>query len=371
MDWRHIKGILRTHAKSVSLTVVGGVSALMIPVWQIYFVETSDINVEIGEIRRINSDHYQVALATEELQLLTPYIDEDLFYGLEFNGERGDRIRYPTFDVGTLERAYNSAKVDLKNIAQTKRQLSQHIMTIDAYLDPENRESLLTEFRVGEMKSWGLKNYIDGDEAVYYEHQVLSITRNYSDMTFQRGKGPALNVPALKFLLSDVKEDLQEVITTNDATLEKLRDNMRGIDAQLAKIKREQQELYSFFELDAVATNIGRASTSLRPIGMVRVNISDNNYVDVKLEMIDFQELSEIPASSTRLLSYRSQELHQMPVEDRNLVNAFWGSTGQARLLNLDTKMQVYSSNPTAFAYNSNQKVLFDHLKKAAASLSY
>ncbi|KJY89386.1 hypothetical protein TW84_12595 [Vibrio neptunius] len=369
MTFEEIKNKLKGHAKSVAVAVLGGLSAIAIPVWQIYFVETSDINVEIEEIRRVNADTYRVALATEELRLLIPYIDESLFYEVEPNGNRGDKIRYPTFDVNTLIEAYDSAKVDLKNIAETKRQLSRYITTIDAYLDPENNEFLLTEFRVGEMKSWGLSNYIDDDEAVYYERQVLSITRNYSGMTFKTGSGPALNVPALKFLLSDVKEDLQEVIEENDTTLENLRDNMRGIDAQLAKIQGEQQGLYSFFEVDIVATNNGRASASLRPVGMVRVNISGNNYVDIKLELVDFQNSSELPPSSTRLLTYRSNELHQMPVEDRNLVNAFWGSTGQARLINLDTKHQVYSSKPTAFADNSNQKILFDQLKKAAASI--
>ncbi|NVD06505.1 hypothetical protein FCU94_06225 [Vibrio sp. JPW-9-11-11] len=369
MKLEGLKQKLKTHVKSVSVAILGGLSAIAIPVWQIYFVETSDIDVEIGEIRRVNADTYRVALVTEELQLLKPYIDEDLFYEIEPNGERGDKIRYPTFEVNTLLHAYDSAKVDLKNIAETKRLLSQYITTIDAYLDPENREFLLTEFRVGEMKSWGLSNYIDDDEAVYYERQVLSITRNYSNMTFKKGSDPELNVSALKFLLSDVKEDLQEVIVSNDAMLEKLRDNIRGIDAQLAKVKREQQSLYSYFEVDIVATNNGRASASLRPVGMIRVNISDSNYVDVKLEMVDFQNASELPPSSTRLLSYRSNELYKMPAEDRELINTFWGSTGQARLLNLDTKHQVYASKPAAFADNSNQKMLFDNLKTAAASL--
>ena len=369
MNVEKIKETLHSHIKAIGVTVVGLLSAAAIPIWQIYFVETSDIDVEIGEIRRMHSGDYRVSLNTEELKLLIPYIDEALFYELEPNGKRGDRILYPTFRVDTLIRAYDSAKVDLKNIAETKRQLLQYIDTINAYLDPANFDFPLTEFREGEMKSWGLSNYIDDDEADYYEHEVLSITRDYSSMIFQTAKAPKLNVPALEFLLTDVKEDLGEVIATNDVTLEKLRNNLRGIDAQLNKIQAQQQDLYSYFEVDVVATNNGRASAALRPIGMVRVNISESHYVDVKLDMLDFQSSSELPPSSTRLIRYRSAELHQMPAEDRNLVNAFWGTTGQARLLNLDTKRHVYASNPTPFADNSNRKVLFDQLKKAAASL--
>ncbi|GLT19146.1 hypothetical protein GCM10007938_29280 [Vibrio zhanjiangensis] len=369
MNLENIKQTLRTHIKSIGVATIGLFSATAVPIWQIYFVETSDIEIEIGEIRRIHSNDYRVALSTEELQLLKPYIDEELFYEIEPNGERGDRIRYPSFDVDTLIQAYEKAKIELKNIAETKRQLSHYIDTIDAYLATDNLEFQLIEFRVGEMKSWGLSNYIDDDEAAYYEHEVLSITRNYSDMTFKSGEAPRLNAPALAFLLSDVKEDLLEVITTNDMTLEKLRDSMRGIDAQINKIQRDQQDLYSYFEVDVVATNNGRASAALRPIGLIRVTISSNNYVDINLEMDEFQTSSELPPSSTRLIRYHSFELHQMPVEDRNLVNAFWGTTGQARLLNLDTKRQVYASKPTVFADKSSRKVLFDQLKKSAASL--
>ena len=369
MNFESLKAKIKQHARSLGLAVAGAVSAAAIPVWQIYFVEQADVDVEIAEIRRINSDSFHVPLATEELQLLSPYIPEELFFEFDANGEQGDRIRFPTFTVNTLVQAFESAKQDLKNIAETKALLEHYIATINTYLDPKDTEHSLTEFRVGEMKGWALSNYIDDDEAQYYQQQVLSITRNYAEMSFKPGKGPSLNVPALEFLLSDVKEDLQEVITSNDFRLEKLRDNIRGIDAQLTKIKREQQELYSFFEVDVVATNNGRASTSLRPVAMVRVNISDNNYVDLKLRMLNYQEQSELTPASTKLLHYRSEELHLFPVEDRMLANTFWGSTGHARLLNLDTKHQVYVSNRIAFADNTNQKVMFDRLKEAAASL--
>lgn len=369
MGLQNIKESLRQHAKSVGIATVGIISAAAIPVWQIYFVETPDIHIEISEIRRINSSTYRVPLGTEELRHLIPYIDENLFYETTPKGERGDRIQYPTFDVETLLSAYESAKLDLKNIAETKQQLEKYIATIDAYLDPSNHAYLLTEFRVGEMKSWGLSHYIDDDEAHYYEQEVLEITRNYSDMKFNAKKTPVFNIPALKFLLSDLKEDLQDVISTNDHRLEKLKDNLRGLDAQLNTIKKEQRDMYSYYEVDAIATNSGRASDSFRSIGMLRVNISANNYVDVHLDMMNFQQNSELEPASTKMLRYRSDELYQLPVEDRTLVNTFWGSTGQVRLLNLDTRHHVYVSNPITFANNGNHKSLFDHLKKVAASL--
>jgi hypothetical protein len=369
MNFESLKQTLKKHSRSVGLAIVGAISAAAIPVWQIYFVEQADVDIEVSAIQRVNSDHFRVPLATEELQLLKPYIPEELFFEFDSNGIRGDKIRYPTFNVRTLELAFDNAKQDLKNIAETKALLEQYIATIDAYLDPNDKTHLLTEFRIGEMKEWSLSHFIDDDEAHYYEKQVLTITRNYAQMDFHPKDGPALNVPALKFLLSDVKEDLTEVILSNDHRLEKLRDNIRSIEAQLSKIKHEQLALYSYFEVEVVATNNGRASISLRPVAMIRVRISDHNYVDVQLKMEDYQSQSELTPASTKLLHYRSEAVYHFPIEDQKLVNTFWGSTGRARLFNLDTKQKIYVSNEIAFADNGNQKLMFDRLKEAAVSL--
>jgi hypothetical protein len=357
---------LKDHGKTVALGVAGVISAAFIPIWQIYFVETSDVMIEIAAISRIESTQYKVLLDTDELMLLAPYIPESLLFEFDNTGGKGDRIDYPTFTLAVLIGAYDKAKQDLKNISVTKANLLRRINTIDLFLDPTNTEYELTEFRLSQLKEWDLRNYIDDAEAEYYEQQVLAITRSYSTIKFENDQ-PKINTLALAFLLKDVKEDIFDVIQSSDIRLEGLRDNIRSIETQLDKLKYVQLNQYTYFKVDVVASNTGRISTSLRPLALMRVQISDDNYVDIRLMMEDYKEQGELQPSSTNIIHYRSGEIHSFPKEDQSLVNTFWGSTGRVRLFSLDTKHNVFTSNQIAFVDNLNQKVMIDKLKKVAA----
>lgn len=357
---------LKDHGKNILLAIIGILSATAIPVWQIYFVETSDVNIEIASISRIKSSFFMVPLETDELVLLEPYIADEFLYEYNALGDRGDRIDYPVFSMPTLTLAYDKAKQDLKNISITKANLQDNIIRIDSYLDPQNIQYLLTEFRVSELKQWDLSNYIDDAEADYYEEQVLKITRSYSEMNFIDGMGPQIKLDSLEYLLGDVKEDITDVITNNDKLLEILRDNIRSIETQLDKLRQEQVSRNTFFKVEVVASNSGRVSTSLRPMALMRVQISDDNYVDIRLTMDNYREQAELPSSSTNIIHYRSTDLLSFPSEDQSLINTFWGSTGRVRLFTLDTKHHVFSSNQIAFVDNLNQKVMIDKLKEVA-----
>ncbi|MBQ4811033.1 hypothetical protein A7985_00800 [Pseudoalteromonas luteoviolacea] len=358
---------VKQNIRSVMLGLAGLISAAVIPVWQIYFVETPEVVIEIASINRNESTRFKVPLDTDELVLLEPYISDELLYEYNKLGQQGDKIDYPEFTLNTVYNAYEKAKQDLKNMAVTKANLQKSIERIEAYLDPNNHQYPLIEFRVSELKEWDLSNYIDDSEARYFEEQVLAITRNYSQMTFDQHEEPQINIVALKFLLNDVKEDIHDVIAESSIRYERLRDDIRNIETQLQKLKSQQHELYSYFEVEIVASNAGRASTSLRPLALMRVQISRNNYVDIRLQLLDYTEQAELSPSSTNILRYRSNELNTFPHEDLGLINTFWGSTGRVRLYAMDTKHNVFVSNQTAFVDNRNQKLIVDKLKDVAA----
>ena len=357
---------LKNNAKTVVLAVVGTISAAAVPIWQTYFVETADVSIELSSISRIESPNFTVALDTDELFLLVPYIADENLYEYNHQGVRGDKIDYPTFSMDILDQAYDKAKQDLKNISVTKSMLQKNIEHIASYLDPSNLQFNLSEFRVSELKKWDLSNHIDDAEAVYYEEQVLKITRSYSKMEFVEDIGPHIKLDSLEYLLGDVKEDITDVIFSNDSRLEVLRDNIRSIETQLAKIRQEQLRFKTYFTVSVMASNAGRVSTSLRPLALMRVQISDENYVDIRLRMDHYKDNSEIPASSTNIIHYRSRDLYTFPAEDQESINTFWGSTGRVRLFSLDTKERVFISNQIAFVDNLNQKVMIDKLKEAA-----
>lgn len=358
---------LKRHSRTLLLGMLGSLCAAAVPLWQIYFVETSDVNIEIASIGRVESDSFMVFLETAELLLLEPYIPELLLYEYDSLGVRGDKIDYPSFSMDTLFSAYEKAKRDLKNISTTKASLQKNIKRIDAFLDPNNKINLLTEFRVSDLKEWDLSNYIDDSEAHYYEEQVLKITRSYSSMLFSGALEPKINIQSLSYLLTDVREDINDVIATSNVRLELLRDNIRSIETQLEKLKAEQLRNYTLFTIEVIASNSGRVSTSLRPLALMRVQISENNYVDIRLQMDNYREQAGLMPLSTNILHYRSTELNTFPSEDRSLINNFWGSTGRVRLFTLDTKHNVFTSNQIAFVDSRNQKLMTDHLKEAAS----
>lgn len=360
---------LKQHARALVISVLGIVSAAIIPLWQIYFVQTSDVMIEVASISREKSSDFMVQLDTDELLLLAPYIPEALLYEYNHLGQRGDKIEYPEFSMHTLFLAYEKAKQDLKNIAITKANLQRHIARIDAYLDPENREFVLVEFRVKELKGWDLSNYIEDAEAAFYEKQLLAITRSYLQMKFRdQHAEPEINQAALIYLLKDVREDIEEVIHESNMRHGKLRDNIRNIESQLYKLSEQQRNQHTFFTVEVVASNTGRVSTSLRPLALMRVQISDTNYVDIRLQLQDYTERAELQPSSTNILHFHSAEIRDFPKEDQTLINTFWGSTGRVRLYAIDTKHNIFASNPIAFADNRNQKLIVDKLKESAAA---
>ncbi|KZN53643.1 hypothetical protein [Pseudoalteromonas luteoviolacea] len=359
---------IKKHIRSVALALVGVVSAAAIPIWQIYFVETSEVVIELASINRNESSHFTVPLDTDELALLEPYIPSESLYEFNRQGVRGDKIDYPEFTLNILFEAYEKAKQDLKNMALTKASLLKSIERIEAYLDPNNHQFPLVEFRVSELKGWDLSNHIDDSEALYFEEQVLALTRNYSQMAFDNQENPEINIAALKFLLNDVKEDISDVIHESTVRHERLRDDIRNIETQLHKLKSQQLELYTYFDVEVVASNTGRVSTSLRPLALMRVQISENNYVDIRLQLQNYTEQAELAPSSTNILRYRSSELNTFPSEDQALINTFWGSTGRVRLFAMDTKHNVFTSNQIAFVDNRNQKLIVDKLKEVATA---
>lgn len=359
--WLHLR------LKAVLLALFGLMSAAAIPLWQLYFVDVAEIDLELVSIERITSDKFKVTLDTDELMLLEPYITEQELYEYDERGVRGDKIHYPEFPLSTLTNAFNKARVHLKNISATKLTLTKYIKQIDGYLSPTDLRYSLVEFRISQLKLWDLSSYIDDAEAAYYQEQLLALTRDYSQLSFDQQGEPLINFASLRFLLIDVREDIVDVMNENDRRLEILRDNIRSIENQLQQMGEQQLSNHTYFRVEAVASNSGRGSTSLRPVALLRLEIGRDNYVDIPLRMEKTKRQAELQPGSNQVIYYYSVDLDSFPDQDQGLLNTFWGSTGQVRLFNIDTEHRVYTSNQIAFAGNLNQKLILNKLKQVAA----
>lgn len=358
---------LLTKGKAALVALLGILSASAFPLWQLYFIDTPDISIEVTAISRPQTQTLEVYLDNEELMLLEPYIPETLRYEYDEAGNQGDKIAHPSFSLEVLEQAYERAKRDLKYTSTTQEDLKSHLMVIDAYLDPSNIEYSMQEFRVGTLKHWNLSSYIDDIEAQYYQQQVLKITRDYAHMHYNQENRPQIDLRALAYLLEDLKEDIHDVLTSNITRLKALRENMQGIDSQIEKLRQVQYRQYSYFVFDVIVSNMGRSSTSLRHQALTRVQLDENNYVDIMLELLDERKHAELQPSSTQLMQFRSSPLYTFPEGDRALLNTFWGTARKARLYCIDARHNIYESNPVTFIEHLSAKTLMDKLKKAAS----
>lgn len=338
-------------------------------------IRKNDIDIKIEAIRRVPSNKFEITLATDELKLLRPYLDkktdEKAPYRLSSSNKRQHKNRHPVFSINALKKAAKKAKLELENSSETNMLLTQHVHFIDNYLNPKNKSYVLSEFRIGEIKAWSLGDYINQDEAHHYESQILAITRNYLEMSQQEEKKPSINLTALKLLLLDLKTDLLDAMAINDHRLEALHKNIHAIDRQIAKLQTEHQDLHSFFEVDVTLSNNSKSNILLHPVALTRIYVSENNYVDLSLQMRHYPDEAELsPTAAAQLIHYRSKILHSLPIKDQTQLSIFWAIAGHARFFNLDTKQRVYVSNKVTFTNNGKQRILFDRLKEAAISFS-
>ena len=73
---------------NVRIAIIGGISAAAIPIWQIYFVKTSNVSIEIASIVREESNDANIQLKTDELKQLEHYIPYTLLYEYNKQGKK-------------------------------------------------------------------------------------------------------------------------------------------------------------------------------------------------------------------------------------------------------------------------------------------
>ncbi|MGF1715382.1 hypothetical protein [Photobacterium chitinilyticum] len=357
---------LAIKSKAVWLTLSGVITALSVPAWQYYVVEQANVSIEIVKIERKQRDGVQFSLDSEELKLLEPYIPALFLYEASDLGGRGDKRISPSFELSILEKAFKKATRELKLISVKQLQLDKYISELSQFIDPTNKIKKLTEFRVSDFRLWSLGSYIDDIEAKYYEDQVLALTRNYSQLTFDELHQPKINTTALRYLLLDVREDLSDAISASEKQQNRLRNNIRSIERQLSALRQQFEQQYSYFVVEVIASNRGRSDTTLYSMGLLRIVFSDNNYVDINLTLNESYQHADLPASGTETYYYRSESLMDLTAQERKLVNSYWGSRGEVQIYLLDTQQQVYSSKPAPFVGNIKQKAMLDLLKDTA-----
>jgi hypothetical protein len=318
---------------SLIAAVVGALVALIIPIWQIYFVQKSSLALEVNGISRKVSDKAKVSLDEySELAYLRKMKESDhprfIFMGQEPKRSSQDR----TVSLNELEELLQRAKQDLKDFPEKLSDRKADMEKVNAFT-AEN----------------------------FTKHECNKFNRPIS--------------PEIDFNANDVATTLKELQQSYEeryaATKEKydeLQSTIPEIERKVAQIRSELIENRSYFDISATLINSGRLNTSIKKPALFRVYIGRENYIDLKLTLSDFEVKSEISPNSTVVGSFSSTDISQLPEEDRKLINTYWGQSVQCRLFVEDVHGEPTGSNSIAFSEGLYQKIIFDRLAVVATN---
>jgi len=308
---------------------MAAVVAFAVPLWQILFVNTPQLSVEISEIRRKITPDAVVSVEDDpELRILIPPKTSSSDWG----GDRYDRAKQSAYKVEELDEMLKDAKLQLKTLPTVIEEQKRDVERVEA-ITPTN---------------------------------------------FSRADAARLNAP----LWPEIPYDRDQPAAGHAAFLqnfcERLVESERryaefqtGIPVAERKIQLLRQQLLanrSYFTVSTFLINSGRSNTAVKVPGLLRVYIGEGNYIDIKLTIRDFEDKSEIPSSGTRIAIFESAEVSTLPEEDRNLINTYWGQSVRSRLFLEDIHGVALCSNVIAFAEGLYQKMIYDRLARAAGN---
>ncbi|MBD9361452.1 hypothetical protein [Methylomonas fluvii] len=341
----------KDHWIAIAGILSGVIVGITIPIWQIYWVERSNLSIEINSINReISSDAGIILNDQAELKLLTPYrAGSDSRNIIRLLGKRiGDESITAKKDrllPDELKDLLSYAKADLNRLPEKIESFRKEIQGIDL-ISPES----ITIREISRLNR-PLEQEIEVNVEEFYEKKkAIGENKNYFS-TIINGFHDAYTQK-----LKDAEKqygELQGGIPLAERKIELLAGNLA--------------EKNSYFKLSAILLNSGRSTTSIKRPALLRVYIGEGNYVDLKLKLKDYEKTSEIAEHGTKIANFESDEISRLPEEDQKLINTYWGQSVQALLFMEDISGTVTQSNPIAFSEGLYEKIIYDRLKNQAS----
>lgn len=314
--------------------IAGALVALLVPIWQTYFIQKSQLALEVNGISRKVSERARISLDEHS----------ELAY-LRKMREKGRHLSY----WGT----------DSPIVIKSK--------SIDRSVSLEELEDLLAQARQ-EMK--------DAPERISDRKVDLEKINAFTEETFSKHECNKLNRPLhpeieydndnVSGTLSLFKDHFAERLSEAQEKYEELQSSIPSMERKVNQIKLDLVENKSYFEISATLINSGRLNTSIKRPALFRVYIGKENYIDLKLTLNEFEVKSEISPNSTVVGTFSSTDISQLPEEDRKLINTYWGQSVQCRLFVEDVHGEPAGSNTIAFSEGLYQKIIFDRLAVVA-----
>jgi hypothetical protein len=304
--------------------VLGLLVAFSVPLWQALFVNAPKLSVEITAIKRIVSNAAIVSI--EDDPELLPL--------------RDPTTRPPPWEPPSERRP------TLSNLEELLLRAQQRMEELPNQIEERRKEME----RVNALTPTALSKY----EAAQLNAPL------HPEIEFDVG--------APEKTLEQFRAVYQQRLEESEKRYKDLQLNLPSAERKVELIKEELMDSSSFFTVSASLINSGRSNTAIKVPALLRVSIGEGNYIDLKLVLKDFENKSEISASSTRIVVFESPEMSSFPEEDRKLINTYWGQSVSSRLLLEDIHSKIYTSNAIAFAEGLYQKLIYDRLARAASA---
>lgn len=322
--------------------VTGLAIAFAIPIWQTFYLNAPNLEVEISAIRRSVSEAATVAINDyPELAVLRTYFETT---------SRGRRVFYTSY-ASTLD----DWEIPISPSGSSMLKISQ-------------LESLLERAR---------QSIKDLPTQIEERRKELERVDALTAASFTKAECDRLNQPLDPEIdfdpgnkesnIEDLRGAYRRRLETSEKRLAELQSHLPTAERKIEVLKKELIDNRSFFTVSASLVNSGRTNTAIKVPSLLRVSIGEGNYIDIKLTLRDFETKSEISANGTLIVILESPEISSFPEEDRRLINTYWGQSVSARIYIEDIHERCYGSNRIAFSEGLYQKIIYDRLAQFAA----
>jgi hypothetical protein len=312
--------------------LLGGlVTAFAVPAWQTYVVETPRLKIEINSITRKDPpdttlvDLRQYPGLQKVFQDASPYLREDMQ------------------QIGRVDQAMLNAQRAIDTLTSRIGAMKTAEKSFDSL-----RAEDLTLGKVHDLN-------------VPLNREVGVNPNEFDTATKQK------NSQYFSELLTRFKQSYQDDLNTSEDRLNSFQTPLPAAISVLKDIKQSRMTI----SVAVALTNSGRTSVSIIEQALMRVYIGRGNYVDLDLDVIDYEKAADIAPNGTRILSLQSNQISQLPKSDQDLIGRYWDQSEPAIVFVEDIFGTVHSSNPVPFAEGELRRIIHDQLAAAASKALY
>lgn len=341
---KSVEGWAKSHAALTGLIglLFGTVLGVGVPIWQNYWVDASKLSVEIYAIERQVPENARIPADDESLTVLSripPHssLEERLSQGALRTDRALSRGGYTPKEAAEL---LSRAKSELKGLPEKVQERTRQLREVESVSSDKLSLSEVTR----------LNTLVQSYEA----------SPTFSAPT---AEGKAEREKAAEYFRTEYAKRLEEL----QKRYTELQMQLPTAERRIEELKKDLEDKKSFFQITAILNNAGRKSISARQLALLRVYIGKGNYVDLKLNLKDYQTTAEVAANGTRIAVFSSDLLEAFTDADRVLIGTYWGQSVHGVLFVEDVEGIIHSSNHISFAKGLYIKEVFDRLTAEAS----